>query len=174
MLSCKLLQLDYFTLSVNKLWCIPPHPQPSIKCSLLPLRYGGASYSSPGRKPQSVGGKNSLLHPLSFLLLPPSKGGGRGRDILNLLDAMIHSQLSENTHKQVAGFQQKLCANFNSNCSSKHHIWEDYIVGSESALQLLGDNLLTNKFIKNGHCREKQLRIYNKAVKVIRIEIEKK
>ena len=103
-LCSELVRLDYFTPTVYKLWCIPPHPQPSIKCSLLPLRYGGASYSSPGRKPQSVGGKNSLLLPLSFLLLPPSKGGGRGRDIPNLLDAMIHSQTDKKTNKQVAGF----------------------------------------------------------------------
>lgn len=125
-LSCKLVQLDYFTPSVYKLWRIPPHPQPSIKISLLPLRYGGASYSSPGRKPQSVGGKNSLLHPLSFLLLPPSKGGGRGRDILNLLDAMIHRgsfhKKEKHNNKQEAGFRLKLWANLTDTCSLKSYL----------------------------------------------------
>lgn len=77
----------------------PPHPQPSIKCSLLPLRYGGASYSSPGREPQSVGGRNSLFHPLSFffLLLPPSKGGGRRKD--NLKSPWCHDAQSQKTRR---------------------------------------------------------------------------
>lgn len=173
MLSCKLVQLDYFTPSVYKLWRIPPHPQPSIKCSLLPLRYGGASYSSPGRKPQSVGGKNSLLHPLSFLLLPPSKGGGRGRDILNLLDATIHRVSFPKTHKNKRqDFRLKLCANFTNACSSKHNIWEDYMVGPFQLFQLFGDNLLTNKFIKKNRVSwEKQLR--NKLIKLIQLDTEK-
>lgn len=122
-LSCKLVQLDYFTPSVFKLWRIPPHPQPSIKSSLLPLRYGGASYSSPGRKPESVGGQNSLLHPLSFLLLPPSKGGGRGRDILRLLDAMIHSVSFQKTHtNNWWDFDWSPVQMFINICSSKQHI----------------------------------------------------
>lgn len=159
MLSCNLAQLDYFTPSVYKVWRIPPHPQPSIKCSLLPLRYGGASYSSPGRKPQSVGGKNSLLHPLSFLLLPPSKGWVRGRDILNLLDAMIHRVSFQKTHTQTSGgiSAEALCK------FHQHLLFKTLrrLHGWQSPFQLLGDNLPTNKFIKNGHQREKQPRIRN-------------
>lgn len=150
MLSCKLVQLDYFTPSVYKLWRIPPHPQPSIKCCLLPLRYGGASYSSPGRKPQSVGGKNSLLHPLSFLLLPPSKGSGRGRDILNLLDAMIHRK-----HTKTSGriSVEALCKFYQHLFFKASYLRRLQGCGyRESPFQLSGDNLLTNKFIKNGHC----------------------
>ena len=40
---------------------------------------------------------------------------------------------------------------------------------TESPFQLLGDNLLTNKFIKNGHRGEKQL----KMIRPIRLETEK-
>lgn len=59
----------------------PPHP--SIKRSLLlPLRYGRASYSSPGSKPQSVGGTKQLVAAIEILLLPSSKDrDGSGRDI---------------------------------------------------------------------------------------------
>lgn len=92
-----------------------------------------------------------MLHPLSFLLLPPSKGGGRGRDILNLLDAKTQSQRSEDGHKQAAArFRLRCCANFYQRSFRKNIISEKIIWAGEEggAFQLLGDNLLTNKFIK--------------------------
>lgn len=78
----------------------PNNSQPSIKSS-LPPRYGGASYSSPGSETQSVGGRNNLLHPLSFLLLPPSKDGGTRRD--NLKSYRCHDAQTESPDKHGGG-----------------------------------------------------------------------
>lgn len=51
----------------------PPASRAFNKMFSSPLSLQRASYSSPGRQLQNEGGKNSLLHPLSFLLLPSSK-----------------------------------------------------------------------------------------------------
>lgn len=146
----------------------PPHLQPSINCSLFLLRYRGASYSSPGREPQSLGGRNSLLHPLSFLLLPSSKGGGRRRHRPHTSLMRWCKEFQKTNTKQEEELQLELGNRFYRHLFFKtSHLnrlrcWctarAPSLPSSHSPhSSCSGDNPQINKFIKNGHIREKQL-----------------